>query len=389
MTETILLVDDESKVLNAFSRDIYELDLCNVLTAPNGGVGLDMVRENPDIAAVFSDYYMPGLDGVTFLSEVRKLNPDITRVIITGAAGLNMTLDAINIGQIFRILLKPTETDVFIQTVRDAIHQYQLITSEKVLLNKTLNGAVKTLVDVLSLFSPEVFAQGNRLREMAKKMAPHFGDAFGWEAELSALLCQIGCVTVPREVLDRWLNGEELPLLEQDLIKSIPESGKQLIENIPRMEKVSEAIRDQNKPYQNPLQVGSKVVQPVSRIAYLLNLLLQYDQNLTKFKDPVNAFSALEKKKDEFDPELFSVFREKVISLDDLVNSGRYKLLPGQDEVKIIDLKVGSILSKEIMDKNQRMVVAKGTEITDVLKMRLINFALTHRINPTVWIFTK
>jgi CheY-like chemotaxis protein len=389
MTETILLVDDESKVLSAFSRDIFELDICNVLTAPNGGVGLEMVRENPEIAAVFSDFHMPGLDGVTFLSEVRKLNPDITRVIITGAAGLNMALDAINIGQIFRILLKPTETDVFIQTVQDAIRQYQLITSEKVLLNKTLNGAVKTLVDVLSLFSPEVFAQGNRLREMAKKMARYFPDELGWEAELSALLCQIGCVTVPREILDRWLNGENLPLMEQEMIKSIPESGKQLIENIPRMEKVAEAIKNQNVPYQNSLQIGSKIYHPVSRIAYLLNLLLQYDQNLVRYKDPVNAFTALDKKIDEFDPELFKVFREKVIGLDDLLNSGKYKLLPQQEEVKVIDLRIGAVLAKEIMDKDGHMVVAKGTEITEVLKMRLINFSLTHRINPSAWIYTK
>ena len=389
MAETILLVDDESKVLSAFSRDIFEQDLCNVLTAPNGGVGLDMVKENPEIAAVFSDFHMPGLDGVTFLSEVRKLNPDITRVIITGAAGLNMAMDAINIGQIFRILLKPTDTEVFLQTVRDAIRQYQLVTSEKVLLNKTLNGAVKTLVDVLSLFSPEVFAQGNRLRELAKKMAPHFPDEFGWEAELSALLCQIGCVTVPRDVLDRWLNGEDLPAMEQGLIKSIPESGKQLIENIPRMEKVAEAIRDQHKIYNSPLKMGSTTYNPVSRIAYLLNLLLQYDQNLIKYKDPVNAFSMLEKKEEEFDPELFSVFREKVIGLDDLVNSGRFKLLPQQEEVKVIDLPIGSILAKEILDKNNHMVVAKGTEITEVLKMRLINFSLTHRISTTAWIFSN
>ncbi|MBI9051429.1 MAG: response regulator, partial [Anaerolineaceae bacterium] len=269
---TILLVDDESKILSAFSRQLFEMDICHVVTAPNAGIGLDMVKENPDLAAVFSDFHMPGLDGVTFLAEVRKFNPDITRVIVTGAAGVDMAISAVNIGQIFRFLIKPCPDDVFIQTVKDAIRQHQLLTSERVLLNKTLNGAVKTLIDVLSLFSPDVFAQASRIRDLAHQMAKHLQFEQSWEVELSALLCQIGCVTVPREVLDKSIINKPLTSAEQMMIDNIPDSGRMLLRNIPRMEGIADAIYHQNEPYANIIGLAKEKKQPIPQISYMLNL---------------------------------------------------------------------------------------------------------------------
>ena len=45
---------------------------------------------------------MPGMNGITFLKQVREINPDTVRIILTGFADLNITMDAINEGYIFR-----------------------------------------------------------------------------------------------------------------------------------------------------------------------------------------------------------------------------------------------------------------------------------------------
>jgi response regulator RpfG family c-di-GMP phosphodiesterase len=388
--QTILLVDDESRVLSSFSRELFEMDICHVLTAPNAEVGLELVKTTPEISAIFSDYYMPGMDGVTFLAEVRKINPDITRVIITGAAGLEMAIDSVNIGQIFRFLIKPCPSEVFIQTVQDAIRQHQLITGERVLLNKTLNGAVKTLIDVLALFSPEVFAQTSRLRDLAHQMAPYMEKEPQWEIELAALLCQIGCVTVPREILDKHLHGETLNAAETGMIKDIPETGRLLLGNIPRLERISEAIFYQKTPFQKQTSITATSVQPkVPRVSYLLNMLLTYDQCLMKLNDPVQAFQAVQKDANLFDPELLQIFRDKILKLEDLIKSGKFKPISEEDQIPIPDLVIGSMLSRNVLDTDNRMVVARGTVISAVLRMRLINYALSKKIERNIWVHSN
>ena len=387
--KTILLVDDESRVLSSFSRELFEMDICHVLTAPNADEGLQLVKNTPDLAAVFSDFYMPGKDGVTFLSEVRKFNSDITRVIITGAAGLEMAIDAVNIGQIFRFLIKPCPSEVFLQTVKDAIRQYELITAERSLLNKTLNGAVKTLIDVLSLFSPEVFAQASRLRDLAHQISDFLPHEQPWEIELSALLCQIGCVTVPRDVLEKSMRGDSLSPTEEGMIDGIPESGRALIMNIPRMETVAEAIYYQKKDYESTADLAQDMKEQVPRISYILRLLLDYDHQWMKLNDPVQAFGVLQKNQQVYDPELMQIFRDKVLRLDVMIKSGKFKTIVEEEEVPVTDLIEGSILSRNIMDQNNRLVVTRQTVISGVLKMRLINYALTRRINRTVWVISN
>ena len=386
---SVLLVDDENRILSAFTRQLHEEDVCHVKTAPNASVALELLSSSKDIAAVFSDYYMPGMNGIDFLAEVRKINPDITRVLVTGAAEIKIAIDAINVGQIFRLLTKPCPEALFIQTVRDAIRQYELLTSEKILLNKTLNGAVKTLVDILALFSPEVFAQASRLRDMAHQMAKYLPGEQGWEVELSALLCQIGCVTVPREILEKSMNGDVLTGEEQKMINHIPESGRLLLKNIPRMETIGKAIYHQNAPYKSSIELAKTNDEQVPRISYMLNILLQFDQLFLKYDDPVQAYAILEKNKTRYDPELMQIFKDKVLHLDLLIRSGKFKVILEEEELSITNVTSGRIISRDIIDIHNHMVVAKNTVISEVLKMRLFNYIATHRINKTIWVYVE
>ena len=53
---------------------------------------------------VVSDYRMPGLDGVQFLSRVKHVSPDTVRILLTGHADLKTAIEAVNEGEIFRLL---------------------------------------------------------------------------------------------------------------------------------------------------------------------------------------------------------------------------------------------------------------------------------------------
>jgi response regulator RpfG family c-di-GMP phosphodiesterase len=196
-TNLVLLVDDEPNVRNSLSRELLEMDVCEVLTAQNGEEGLKVLRKNPKIAVIVSDYRMPGMDGIKFLTEAQRIVPDTTRIMLTGAADLEMAIEAVNSGRIFRFLLKPCPTEVFLNAIKASIRQNQLILGEREFLTKTLNGSIQILIDVLAAIDPESFAHAHRLRQLAHHLAVRLKLEQLWEVDLAALLSQIGSVTIP------------------------------------------------------------------------------------------------------------------------------------------------------------------------------------------------
>ena len=68
---------------------------------------------------------MPGIDGVKFLEKVKKISPLATRIMLTGNADLDIAIDAINKGYIFKFLAKPCLKQNLINTINQAIINYK------------------------------------------------------------------------------------------------------------------------------------------------------------------------------------------------------------------------------------------------------------------------
>jgi response regulator RpfG family c-di-GMP phosphodiesterase len=101
----LLFVDDEPGILSALRRS-FRLPGYRVFTAASGAEALDLVATNA-IDAVISDMRMPGMDGAALLDAVRRHDPDIVRILLTGFVDIDRTIAAINQGEIFRYLNKP------------------------------------------------------------------------------------------------------------------------------------------------------------------------------------------------------------------------------------------------------------------------------------------
>ena len=102
----LLFIDDEEgirrSVVRALKREAYETH-----TAENGESGITFVKKNStEIATVISDYKMPGLDGLETLGVIGSMNPEITRIILTGYATMEAAIQATNEG-IDGFLTKP------------------------------------------------------------------------------------------------------------------------------------------------------------------------------------------------------------------------------------------------------------------------------------------
>ncbi len=121
----ILCVDDEQNVLRSLTR-LFLDDPYEILTAPSGAEGLLILDQCGSVPVVISDYRMPGMNGVEFLSEVRKRWPDTVRIVLSGYADTGAIVSAINEGQIYRFVPKPWNDDEVRVTVTNALERYDL-----------------------------------------------------------------------------------------------------------------------------------------------------------------------------------------------------------------------------------------------------------------------
>jgi two-component system NtrC family sensor kinase len=127
MSDTIklLCVDDERNVLRALERIFMDYDY-EILTASSGEEGLSHFAKNPDISVVISDYRMPGMNGVEFLSQVCEKYPDTVRIVLSGYADTASVVSAINEGQIYKFVSKPWSDEELRQTVAKAVENFAL-----------------------------------------------------------------------------------------------------------------------------------------------------------------------------------------------------------------------------------------------------------------------
>jgi adenylate cyclase len=102
----LMVVDDEEGVRRSL-RKVLEKDGYNILLAENGEQAVHMVRENHShLETVISDFKMPGMDGLETLVEIGKINPEITRIMLTGYATMESAIESVNAG-IDGFLTKP------------------------------------------------------------------------------------------------------------------------------------------------------------------------------------------------------------------------------------------------------------------------------------------
>ena len=125
-THNLLLVDDEPNVLAGVKR-ILRKEGYGIFTATSGRDGLE-VLEKESISLLISDQKMPEMDGAEFLRTVKTLHPHTIRIMLTGQADIGVAMEAINQGEIFRFVTKPSDGGELKATIKLGLKQYELVT---------------------------------------------------------------------------------------------------------------------------------------------------------------------------------------------------------------------------------------------------------------------
>ncbi|MBW1959068.1 MAG: response regulator [Deltaproteobacteria bacterium] len=373
MDEKILAVDDEKNILNAIQRQMRKQ--FHVETAPGPEQGLAAVKQRGPYAVVISDLRMPKMDGIQFLARVRELAPDTVRVMLTGNADLNTAIQAVNEGNIFRFLTKPCAPEILAKVIQTGIEQYRLITAERELLQKTLKGSINVLTKVLSLVNPEAFGRSSRIKRYVKQVADKLELPDIWRLELAAMLSQIGCVIFPEGSLKKLCRGKNLTGEETQLFDMHPMIASDLLSDIPRMQKIAEIIRYQEKHFDgtgNPKDTRQGKEIPLG--ARILKVALDFDLMEAKGVFKRRAIRQLKSRSGWYDPFVLDVFEEIV---DD-------ETLYIEREVMFDELKTDMILNEDIRTSKGRLLITRGQEVSDILLNRLKNFARTAGIQEPI-----
>lgn len=120
--ERILVVDDDVLILAALSR-ILQAEGYQVVTHSDP---VQAAREQ-DFHVVLTDFMMPYLNGVELLRVLREKNPRAVRLMLTAAADFRTASEAVNRGEVFRLLGKPWSLSELTSSVRQAIEHYRLV----------------------------------------------------------------------------------------------------------------------------------------------------------------------------------------------------------------------------------------------------------------------
>jgi response regulator RpfG family c-di-GMP phosphodiesterase len=354
---SILCVDDEPRIVDSLAvhlRRDYQ-----VFAANGGNSALQLLKEKGAPAVIISDMRMPGMDGATLLKHVKQLYPETTRILLTGEPGRDAAIAAVNEGQIFRFLTKPCPPDQLRSAIEAAVIHHRLLCAEKVLLQETLIGCIKALVDILAITNPVAFGRATRVKRLSSELAASIGKPSFWQLDAAAMLSQIGYISLPIELVEKLYYGKRLTPEERVLADGAPLVAQKLLGRIPRLEPVMEILAASRQPKSDTPEGLVKLG------AAILSVVLEYDGQIAQGHSADVAVSALRAQLARFDHKV-------VENLESLVglNAGA----PEVKEVAVGRVTPGMVFMDDLYTQIGTLLVPKGFEVTETFLERARNF---------------
>jgi two-component system, NtrC family, nitrogen regulation response regulator NtrX len=213
MYPTVLVVDDEITIIESLDGILSD-DGFEVLHAFNGYEALKKIeKESPDI--VLLDIWMPGMDGIETLKEIKKIASNLPVVIITGHGSIEAAVDATKSGA-YDFLEKPLSIDKVIVTINNALNFRKLEEENIYLRKKTIqqnaitgsSPAVQKLYGEIMKAAPSeaailITGENGTGKEMVARTIHQFSS----RAERPLII--INCATIPADNIENELFGYE------------------------------------------------------------------------------------------------------------------------------------------------------------------------------------
>ena len=252
--DRILLVDDDPLILQALTRILrsegYEVIAhCDPAKA----------AQESDFVVVITDFMMPQMNGIELLGVLRRARPEAVRILLTAAADFKVASDAVNRGEIYRLLGKPWTLAELSACVKQAVSHYHLVQEnarlsqeiaeknaallainrnlERMVVERT-NGLLDGMISALDYRDTETQWHSRRVALYSRKIAEACG-VDGAELDVieqGALLHDIGKIGVRDSILHK---PAKLTPEEWVEMRMHPEFGYRMLAKMPYLHAAS------------------------------------------------------------------------------------------------------------------------------------------------------
>ena len=413
--DPVLLVDDEAAILVLLRDELEQAGYATVgVTSPLQA--LEQIRQR-NFSVIISDQRMPELSGLEFLAQAARIQPQATRILITGVMEVGTVIEAINKGEIFRFIVKPWLREEFLAAVKNGVQRHELILQNSHLqsatqsmneqlieLNRSLEQQVKLVaqknlqlhdlngalednllhsmelcVHTMETFYPLLGNRARRVFQLCRSIS-HVLQLSGEDArvlESSALLYDIGLVGVPRQIIRRWQESpHSLSQAEKTLVEQHPILGQELIAFGSNLETVGKIIRSHHENFDGSGYPDQLSAENIPWLARLLAVAVAYVSN------PYTDVEAMDQLKagagTTFDPEAVRIF----------LRAHTVAVIPRKERhLSLAELRPGMVLAKGIHTYNGLLLVSQGQKLNATYIEKVLNHNRIQPITDTVVIY--
>jgi putative two-component system response regulator len=364
----IMAVDDQPANLKLL-EDLLTQQGHAVRSFPRGRLALEAAARNlPDL--ILLDINMPEMNGFEVCQKL-KADDKLAGIPVLFLSALNETRDKV---KAFRsggvdYITKPFQLEEVRARVETHLELHRARQRERELLERTLNGSVKALSDLAHLTSPSLTERSGALRSMLMHMAAQMRLPDPWQYELAAMLCLIGCITLPSDAFEHAYVGDKANAEEQKMYRSHPDVGFQLLSRIPRLENIAEMIRLQQVETSN--WANNDVAERGSR---MLKTAQELDRRTLRGIPFQTACDQLRAAPGKYPTAILDALKDYSPSR---VHFEVKRLPTGQ-------LLPGMILEDDVVTEDGITVISKGTTLTVTLIERVRNFARTRGVHEPI-----
>ena len=391
----VLCVDDEANILSALRR-LFRPCGYVVTVAASGEEGLAILDQTP-FDLVISDMRMPGMSGAQFLEEVSTRWPDTMRLLLTGYADIDSTIDAVNKGRIFHYVSKPWDDKALLLIVRHALERKQLerdkakleaLTAQQNEELKDVNASlelkvmertvelrkanehikasfitsIKVFANLIELREGAIGGHSRRVAELARKLAKCAGmDAAAvQDVFLAGLLHDIGKIGLPDTLLSRAVAEMSGPELLR--YRKHPQAGEHALMALSELAQAARLVRSHHERFDGkgyPDGLAGEQIPLGARIVAVANDYdgLQIGTLAARKRTAREALELLEAGRGRsYDPGVLDLFLEVVAESerDDLKEVG----------LSVARLMPGMILSRDLVTRQGYLLLATDFVLT-------------------------